>query len=74
MKTLEIKGFHCQACQTLITMELEEAGLNGHINQLNASDENIGTLELKDSASAEDTKKITSIINAMGGYSATEIL
>ena len=68
MNTLTIKGMHCDACKKLITMELEDAGLQDYVTSLELSGENMGALTLSDSVSEEDKNRIREVINAMEGY------
>lgn len=66
--TLIIKGMHCAACEALITMELEEAGLADKVQSLTLADNNTGKLELKN-VTDQDLKLVKSTINNMDPYS-----
>ena len=59
---------HCDACKKLITMELEEIGLEHAIDRFEVGENNTGTLFLREGVSDDDVEKITARINAMGEY------
>ncbi len=60
---------HCDACQSLIKMELDDAGLAGVIDGIRQEGDNEGAIDLNEGVSQEDTKKIIEIINSMENYS-----
>lgn len=66
--TLTIKAMHCAACETLVTMEIEEAGLADKVQSLTLADNNTGKLELKN-VTDEDIRMVKSTINNMDSYS-----
>lgn len=63
-----VNGMHCDACKKLITMELEDAGLQAHVASLELSGENMGTLTLNNGVSDGDRARVEDVINAMEGY------
>lgn len=66
--TLNIFGMHCQACETLIRMELEENNLAENIISLKADPtQNQGALIVATDNQAE-IEKIKQIINTVPGY------
>lgn len=65
---LKVKGMHCAACEALITMELQEAGIADKVQGLALADNNTGVLKLHD-CNEEDIKLVKSIINNMDSYS-----
>ncbi len=67
-QTIIIQGMHCEACKSLITMELEEAGLEDKVKTISLQDNNMGELELDD-VSEEEVERIKTAINNMGSYS-----
>ncbi len=71
MKKIAIQGMHCDACQKLITMELEDIGLKNLVKSFAQEEKNKGTLSLTESATEEEREKILTIINAMGDYIAS---
>lgn len=71
MKTLQIEGMHCDACKTLITMELEDAGLASSLKEFKQDGENSCVMHLQDETTAEEINKITDIINGMDKYSVS---
>lgn len=68
MKKLTIDGMHCNACISLITMELEEAGLDSMIGSIELSSDNKGMVLFNDSISDEQLAKATELINSMDNY------
>lgn len=74
MKTLIIQGMHCDACQKLITMELDDAGFKDVIKDFRQTDKNSGELVLVDAASEQDTQKVIEIISKMDDYTVNEKL
>ncbi len=71
MEKITIQGIHCDACQKLISIELEDAGLKKFVASFVQEEENLGTLSLTEEAKKEDREKILTIINAMGEYKAS---
>lgn len=66
MTKLIIKGMHCQACQSLIKMELEEKGLP--VKNIKLLGENTGEVEFADlNQNQLDLAKQT--INQLADYS-----
>ena len=63
-----VKGMHCAACETLVRMELEEAGLADTVLGITLTSDNTGIVELAD-VSDEDIDLIKSTINNMDTYS-----
>jgi len=72
MKKLTIEGMHCDACQKLITMELEDAGFDTAISVFRQIGENIGELELADHVTDDEINKIKEIISKMDDYTIKE--
>lgn len=66
-KAIKITGMHCQACKSLISMELEENGLAQKVNSIELSSQNTGLILLSDT-NDQDVEKIVSIINKMDNY------
>jgi len=58
---------HCDACKKLVTMELEDIGLDSSISQIDIAD-NVGTIMLDDSVSDSDIEKIKEVIGNMDDY------
>jgi copper chaperone CopZ len=72
MKTkIMINGMHCNACVSLIKMELEENGLNKRISSIEVLDNNQGELILQNLNESELTS-IKEIINSMDDYQIEE--
>lgn len=69
MNTLTIKGMHCDACKKLITMELEDAGLNQHVASIELGNNNVGRLCLRDGTESEVLNNIKKVLNGMKDYS-----
>lgn len=68
MKTLTISGMHCDACKKLISMELEDAGLDQHVASIEVEGDNKGTLTLKDGVDEGIEQKVRETVNGMEGY------
>lgn len=67
-KELKIEGMHCDACKKIITMEIEDLGLQDKLNSVDLSSEaNQGFVKLSD-VREEDVEKITTAINDLGQY------
>jgi len=65
---LIIEGMHCDACQTLIGMEIEENGFEDKVSSLKIlAGENKGVLQLKN-VTEEDVSTVKRLINAMEPY------
>ena len=59
---------HCDACKTLIKMEIDELNLSDKIMKISVDDQkNQGTVELSD-VREEDIKKIIKAIDSLGQY------
>lgn len=70
MKTITVQGMHCGACEKLIRMELDDAGLESYIEFVEIEPgEEKGRFRFKKDSSDEQIEKIKQIINAMEGYS-----
>ena len=70
MKTITVQGMHCSACEKLIRMELDDAGLESYVESVEIeSDKNKGIFHIKEDTSEEQMEKIKQIINPMEGYS-----
>lgn len=68
--TIIVSGMHCDACKKLVRMELEDAGLDSFVLNIQVDQEqNRGTLTLKDGAGENNTEEIRNVINSMEGYS-----
>ena len=74
MKTLTIQGMHCDACQKLIKMELDDAGFENAIKGGRQVSDNIGELYIADNVSDDDVRKIAEVINNMDAYTFNENL
>ena len=69
---LIINGMHCEACKTLIKMELEDNGFNKNIIKIDVNEkDNKGEL-LLNYDNQEDIDKIKKIINDLDQYSVIE--
>lgn len=66
--TLTIQGMHCDACASLITMELEDAGFSEKVISVEVKENNMGTVTLNN-VSDDDRATIKNIINNMEEYS-----
>ena len=65
---LKINGMHCDACKTLIKMEIDELNLSDKIMKISVDDQkNQGTVELSD-VREENIKKIIKAIDSLGQY------
>jgi len=63
---------HCDACKKLIMMELEDAGLESSVLEVEVSKEDKrGVFTLIDEVSDSDLGQIKSVINEMDGYTVT---
>lgn len=68
MTQIKVKNMHCDACKTLVKMELEENNLDNLITDFSIdTEENIGTLELVN-PTKEEIMKIKTVVNSMEGY------
>lgn len=67
MEAITVQGMHCDACKKIIMMELEEVGLDEHVDRIEVGNDNTGVVYLKDGV--EDKEKIVSVINAIDTYS-----
>lgn len=67
--TIKVQGMHCDACKTLVSMELEEIGLQDKVSEIMIdSKKNQGTLQLTNE-SQEDIDAIKKAIEGMEQYS-----
>jgi cation transport ATPase len=71
-KTFVIEGMHCNACEKLIEMDLEENGFVKENMSFDLLGDNKGSLSIKLS-SEEEIQKITNSINRMEGYMVIKI-
>jgi len=69
MQTIKVSGMHCDACKTLITMEIEELGLASKVDSIQLKEENNGTINIYD-ATEDELKSLVEAINNIGDYSA----
>lgn len=70
MKTITVQGMHCGACEKLIRMELDDAGLGSYVEKVEIEgEEKKGVFHLKADTGDEQIEKIKQIINGMEGYS-----
>lgn len=70
MNTLTVKGMHCGACEKLIKMELEDAGLGALVENVEIDGEKKeGTFHFKETIEENELGQIRSIIDGMDGYS-----
>ncbi len=60
---------HCDACKTLIKMELEEAGLAKYVAAISVGENNQGEAILTENVSGKDVETIKQVINKMKKYS-----
>lgn len=68
---LTVEGMHCEACKALITMELEDAGLEEYVESIKLIEgQNQGEIVLKQ-ATEEVTSKIIELINGLENYQIT---
>lgn len=68
---LKVQGMHCDACKALIRMEIEDLGLESHINAIELAENNIGLITLEN-ITDEDQEKITTSINNIENYEVIE--
>lgn len=71
MTKLTISGMHCNACVSLINMEIEELGLDDKVESLDLNDDMTGELVLSEIGEAE-LSQIKSAINNMDQYNVEE--
>lgn len=71
-KTFIIEGMHCNACKTLIEMELQEHGFKKGDIHIELLENNIGSLTLP-IASEEHIQEVKNVIEKMEDYSITQI-
>lgn len=65
---LIVNGMHCDACVSLITMELEDAGLADHLSAITLQPENQGAVELR-AVTDEQLVSARDTINNLDRYS-----
>ena len=68
MTELKINGMHCQACVSLIQMELEDNELDQSIEKIELLEDNTGRVILKEAVNSELEQKIAKVINSMPNY------
>ena len=59
---------HCDACSSLIKMELEDASLISAVKEINILGDNKGEIIFNEDTPSEDITKISDIINTMDNY------
>ena len=60
---------HCSACEKLIMMELEEAGLDQYVDHVEIfGEEKKGIFYLTEQADEGSIEKMKDVINGMEGY------
>ena len=70
--TLTVNGMHCDACVTLVKMEIEDIGLADKVQSIVLKKgENQGEVLLRDVSSA-DVSKISTAINNLERYNVKE--
>ena len=70
MKKINVQGMHCDACKKIIMMELEDAGLDSSVDNVEIfGEENRGIFHFKEGIDGEHIEKFKNIINSMEGYS-----
>ncbi|HBB37996.1 MAG: hypothetical protein UV82_C0006G0046 [Candidatus Magasanikbacteria bacterium GW2011_GWD2_43_18] len=69
MNTLTVQGMHCDACKKIIRMELDDAGLAEQIVDIELLPDERGCITLQESTSPETKDHITTVVNAIEGYS-----
>jgi len=67
-KILTVAGMHCDACKSLIQMEIDDINLSDKVKEIGLSSDHQGFVSLQD-INEEDVKQITKAINALGKYS-----
>lgn len=69
---ITVKGMHCEACKTLIKMEIEDLGLEDKIKEILLMEgENVGEIRFKD-ISDDDLEKVKNAINKLDQYKVQE--
>lgn len=68
--TLTVNGIHCEACQKLIAMDLEDAGLSEKMTGVEMKEGNVGVVSLEN-VSEEEIVRIKEVINGMEGYTVS---
>lgn len=66
---MTVQGMHCQACTSLISMELEEQGLSNLVKEIQILENNVGEVHLDETISEADLQKVKNSINKMDNYS-----
>ncbi|MFW5719665.1 MAG: hypothetical protein ACOCXT_01395 [Candidatus Dojkabacteria bacterium] len=69
--TIQINNMHCEACKSLILIELEDAGCAKKVVSIELREGSNGLLQLT-GVTQEDVDKIKEIINATEQYSVEE--
>ena len=68
MKTqLIVDGMHCDACKSLIEMELDDNGFTDKVSSLTLNGNNTGTIDL-DNVNESELEQIKELVNSMDGY------
>ena len=68
MNKITVDGMHCDACTSLIKMELDDAQLSSAVNEIKVLEDNKGEIIFNDDVSQEDQNKISEMINKMDNY------
>lgn len=69
--TLKIQGMHCNACVSLIKMEIEDIELDSKIKDVRLLEENQGEIDLEE-ISEEEAETIKNAINNLEQYNVVE--
>lgn len=64
---ITVKGMHCEACKSLISMELEDHGLIANLSEISLLGSETGELIFND-ISEEKYSEIVKIINNLENY------
>lgn len=67
MTSIKVKGMHCEACEALIKMELEELGLEDEITGIDLRSDDIGVITFTHLSSSRKDQTIEAI-NLMEQY------
>lgn len=66
--TLNVQGMHCDACKSLIRMEIDELGFSENVKDVDlTSENNVGFVALQN-VDEEEVEKITEAIDSLGNY------
>ena len=69
---LTIDGMHCQACVSLVSLELDDIGLLGRSAVKLLDTGKCGTVTILD-VSAQDIERVTSLVNSLESYSVADV-